>query len=645
MPSMNPPHKCLCFAVFGREVGPLVMLGLLASLLLVACGPGVDPASEGKHRVILILLDAARADRMTPYGYRHDTTPELDRLAREGTVFERHYSADTATRPALPPMFYSRYFAPPMFPYSRSVPYAEPEQLFYPLGEGAVSLPAAFEAEGFATAMISAHGWTIPRSALARQFGEVFHLPDMVEAPPGYPTPRANQVVDEAIRWIDGHTGDDFFLYLHLMDTHFPHHYGRDAKRFLPRGVRDRVETSHFDGRRALDTSLDYGEDDRLYLDALYDGSLYATDRELGRLFDHLKRRGLFDGTVIAITSDHGEHLLEHPDRFEHGGPWYEKVAHIPLLVRGASGLPTGATDTPSHGVDVMPTLLAAAGIELAEEVRLDGRDLGAVLRAEVAERRVLVSTNAAIHDGRYKAVFRAEPATLWSGEMGDDELVAELEGELYDLEEDPGETVNLWGMEREKAAELLTAWRAELERPWRRSRRRVTNRPPDGPFAIATRFLQPGRPVAEHDPWADPAPALPSEGWIVSDHWQNHQLFAHPGAAPLELSLDLPDGRYRVGLALRGAGRVSSEGGEPTELSASIPAHFDPSERPEIEELDWAEVEVRDQHLRFTLEPLASEALLVRYMTFEPLTAEAVEPAAEDDEHRRRLESLGYID
>ena len=72
---------------------------------------------------------------------------------------------------------------------------------------------------------------------------------------------------------------------------------------------------------------------ERDYLNALYDGSLRFTDREIGRLVDWFDKKGTLDQTVIAITADHGEHLMEVPRRFAHLGPWYDAVARIPLII------------------------------------------------------------------------------------------------------------------------------------------------------------------------------------------------------------------------------------------------------------------------------------------------------------------------
>lgn len=617
-----------------------------ACLLSGGCGSPEEGAEGRFQRSILIVLDAARADRFGTNGYDRDTTPELDRLAMNGVVFTHHYTQATSTRPALPTLLYSRYFVPPILPYSRQVPFAEPEELFRSLDDQAVSLPAALAQAGFTTAMISAHSWTLPESAMAREFDEAHHLPRLVELEP-WSSPTARQAVEYTIDWIDDHAAEDFFIYLHLMDTHFPHQLDRDAKRFLPAGVAPGVDRSRFDGRKFLDKSLAYSDADRIYLSALYDGSLYSTDRQLGRLFDYLERRGWLTSTLIVVTADHGEHLLEHPDRWEHGGPWYEPVARIPLIVSYPDALEQGRSSMLSDGVDVMPTMLGLLEVALPEGKSTDGIDLVEALRGQIPPRRYAFSSYGALRDPRFKCIFDADRERLLAGEAPD---LSELTGEIYLPEEDPSERIDLWPERPEVALRCLQAYREHLRGRYDRFLTSVTTTQPDGPFAIASNHLgtQVEVPTMEAQATAaesDRRHPWPSD-WIQSKHWQGHQIFAPPGATPREVWVRVPDGLYEVSLGMTGAARVRLPGtAAPVELDSERPARFDPASRQETEELALGQVEVRDQTLRFSIEPLSSSALLLRYIGFSPVAATGEELHPEDAERLRRLEALGYLE
>src|SRR6185503_13540935 len=115
---------------------------------------------------------------------------------------------------------------------------------------------------------------------------------------------------------------------------------------------------------------------DRAYLDALYDGALHYVDRQLGRLFERLRRWGALERTLLVITADHGEGLLEHPGRFGHGGNWFDEVGRIPLIVHLPRRVPAGRVGAFAEQIDVAPTMLALLGVETPAGKRLDGVDL-----------------------------------------------------------------------------------------------------------------------------------------------------------------------------------------------------------------------------------------------------------------------------
>ncbi len=147
-----------------------VVVVLLCLIHLAGC------QRRGPRHVIVIMLDAARPDRFSCYGYPRLTTPEIDRLAAEGVVFHRHYAQATATRWSIPSMLYSRYFCAPIFPNSRHVPFSSPTALFRRPDDARISLPKAFERAGFKTAAISTHLWIGEDTPFAAEFTEANEL-------------------------------------------------------------------------------------------------------------------------------------------------------------------------------------------------------------------------------------------------------------------------------------------------------------------------------------------------------------------------------------------------------------------------------------------------------------------------------------
>jgi arylsulfatase A-like enzyme len=192
----------------------------------------------------------------------------------------------------------------------------------------------------------------------------------------------------------------------------------------------------------------------------LYDAQIRQLDAELARLFTSLRKQGLFDETLVIVTSDHGEEFMEHGS-MEHFYTAYQEIARVPLILRGP-GLPRGMrVDVPVSLVDLVPTILQRVGV--SSPAGLDGLDLSPLWAggdaASVAsfENRMLYleAPGGEAHNlmiGDYFPVYRAI-------RKGPYKLVVEAISNthaLYDLEEDPGEQVDVSGQHPELVAELL---------------------------------------------------------------------------------------------------------------------------------------------------------------------------------------------
>lgn len=612
---------------------------LAATLILAfACGgegrrePGGEAAtSEGTGRhVVLVLLDAARADRFSCYGYGRPTTPEVDRLAAEGMVFERHYAQGTDTRTSLPSLLASRYFALPLFPDNPQVPYSDPANLFRRPDEEQVSLPRAFAEAGFLTAAVSAHLWTGEGTAFADEFQELHDLTGRYSSQ-AYPYPRAGPMVDFALRWIDEHREEDVFLYLHLMDNHYPHYFEEEARTFF--GAPDYPAERFRESGQPLVPGEHLTPDDLRYVDALYDGSMRYVDRHLGRLFEGLRSGDSQSpgSLVVAVTSDHGESLLDGPDGrprpgatvFSHGGPWLEELARIPFILHAPGLLEPGRDRGLTEGVDVAPTLLSLAGVPVPEGKALDGRDLTRT-PSEGAAGPARAVTPGAIRTPSWKALFATSDRELLGG--AGPPPSGDLRGRLFDLREDPGETRDLAASEPERLAELARRYREALRKPYRRFRAARTTEQPDAKFAISVRHARTEPPVERAS-----GPDLPT-GWSRVTPAPGHgALVAIGEPGPLEVRFPLPDGRYLLGLGLRGRLRVRVDGEEKKIAGGERLGQF-------------GLIEVRDRTFRATLEavPGAPQAALL-YFGFSPLGREGT--TEEDEETLRRLRALGYVD
>lgn len=610
-------------------------LALACALLACTGGESHDPAS--RRQVVVILLDAARADRFSCYGYARTTTPCIDALAADGALFLRHYTQGNATRRSLPVLLYSRWVTVPVFPFSPDVPLTRPDELFKCVDPEAVSLPALFRRDGFLTAGISAHPWLKPQTRFAAEFAE-WHDLSATEPDPRRGYPAGAVIVDHAIRWVSEHRDRDYLLYLHLMDTHFPHFFEDDARALLGR---DPPPLPRFERNgRVTDRTSPLSPDERAYLDALYDGGLRSADRELGRLFEALEGLGVVDHGVIAITADYGESLLEKPGIFEHGGNAFEPVARIPLILVGRRRVPAGRFDYLTGMIDLLPTLAGCMGIRFEADERPDGLDLSRFLDG-TRPARDHVALDDGIVAGSFKALFPGLADRVLRA--ADDAALRELDGPLFDLSSDPEEIRDLRQERPELWDRLLSTWRTQVKPAYDRHDATARNSPPGGPFAIGAWSFETEVPVPRGPRSIDDLgkPVSEASGWRASDAWPGFYLACDGGAEPLRIEFAVPDGEYSIDSHMKGRCRVALPGASEPSLAEAEP--FDPAHPTAADTVRIGIARVTDARFAAVIEGDAGGLFLLRSIGFTP---EGTGASAEDDPLRdERLEALGYID
>lgn len=445
-------------------LGPVVSLGLWSGQSSSPPAPVMAPpmpASAGRPDILLVVLDTVRAQALASYGSSRDTMPNLEAFARGSTTFTRAWTDASWTLPAHASLFSgvrpTRHRYDSGFDaFERSSP-----DLF---------LAARLRRAGYATAAVAANFGVFGKDdPLLQGFEHVDVDPlrpfafrpwffDILSAFPravgmrGYarrfpgPSMRAPWVVDRALEfWTHG---DDRprFLFVNLMEAHLPWiPEPEDLGRFGPRGLEVEGEQVEVLGRYLKGGRPTPAEAE--VLRARYHEALYSLDRSLGRLLDGIASAPSAAGTVVVVTSDHGESLGEH-DRFGHRVSLDEEATRIPLIIRGP-GLPKGARrDGPVQLVDVFGYLARSAGVTI--EPGLDSRDFSE-RRAVVIEHRPGVQETLPSNypRGDLSALI------LWPFKYVEGPSTAPV---LFDLDQDPGELRNLAGQElaQAKAMSLL---------------------------------------------------------------------------------------------------------------------------------------------------------------------------------------------
>jgi arylsulfatase A-like enzyme len=362
--------------------------------------------------VVVAVFDAARAAHFGCYGYAHDTTPEVDRLAREGVVFERAYTPAVFTLSAMASVWTSR------FPDEHHQAAAHDDSL----PGGHATLAELLGARGIRTAGFVGNGMAGHGFGLDRGFGEFAYV--------GY---RASDFRPVLEPWLARMGRERFFLYVHYREPHTPldppppfdRRFGSAEP--LPPDQLDRwLEAVNRGLHRPTPGELARYEQ-------LYDGNLAVADAELGWLRGRLEAAGVWDRTLVVVTADHGEALHEH-GFIGHNAQLYEESVHVPLVVRFPRGGPRGArVATAVDLLDVAPTVADAFGLRGAAVDAFRGHSLvdvaaGGAGRGELLARSAGPRPLYALMDGRSKYLFNSRYGME----------------ELYDLHADPAEQRNL---------------------------------------------------------------------------------------------------------------------------------------------------------------------------------------------------------
>lgn len=394
--------------------------------------PG-GPPRQGPPHVFIYMVDTLRADALGLYGARRATSPRLAELARDGVVYERAWSSSAWTLPATVSLLTGVY------PFRHRVMTGA----VHFSADNAPSLAARLGALGYDTVGIS-QSWVVsPAFGLDTGFGQFFYSNQLH----GW-RHRSGEVRRYLAQWLRHfhNPGRPIFAYLHTVDPHSPYgatpalaEYAREAPGALP-------ETEYTARRFLVNGRLDEPAE-VAHLRARYDGEVHYADAELGRFVDLLKALNLYEDSLIAVVSDHGEEFGEH-GAFDHGRTMWEEMLRVPLVIKypGSRWAGTRVAREVST-VGLAATLLelagAAGGEDLDGEVLLPPELADRPRRREVfAEVKPLEGETFAPVD--YKALTTGSLKCIWSG-TGLDLLGRPIATwQAFDLARDPGEQAPL---------------------------------------------------------------------------------------------------------------------------------------------------------------------------------------------------------
>jgi arylsulfatase A-like enzyme/Tfp pilus assembly protein PilF len=367
--------------------------------------------------LLVITLDTTRADRIGAYGYQNIETPTIDRLAREGVLFEQAMSVAPLTLPAHCSIFTSR-FPPEHGVRDNGGFFLSPQQ---------PTLASMLKARGLRTgavvgAFVLDGKWGLNQGF--ETYVDDFDLSKLKAFGLGDVQRPGNEVVDRALPWLEKVKGQRFFAWLHFYDPHTPYEPPEPFK-------------TRYDGRP-------------------YSGEIAFMDSQIARVIGFLEQNHLLERTIVAVMGDHGESLSQHGEA-THGFFIYQSTLRVPFIIRAPYDRMHGKRIAdPVRSVDLLPTVLDLMGIPAPKPIAgvslaplmvgvKQTLDLEGYAEALYPLHHYGWSEMRAWRVGRYKAIDAPRP-------------------ELYDLERDPHEDHNLYAERQALADSMIGKLRRQEE-------------------------------------------------------------------------------------------------------------------------------------------------------------------------------------
>jgi len=398
--------------------------------------------------VVLLTIDALRKDRLGCYRYKRGLTPFIDSLQDQSLVFTKAQSAGPYTQASFPGILTSSYY----------LDYGHEEELSFertlisePLKEAGIAT-AAFHSNLYLSDLM---GWN--------RGWDVFYDSMEEDVDPKIPYVRGREMVHKIDNWLSSFVISDsrpFFAWLHLMDVHEPYiPDGKYVQLLEPSLSLSRDEMYSLFESTLLKRDVSDGSKVAL-LSRLYDIQVREVDTYVGEFFRILERLHILGETIVIITSDHGDEFNEHGG-LSHDDKMYSELIDIPLLVIDPTRIKGEICDALVSNVDIPPTILHLFGLE--PEDRFQGRSFfplaaypekgcyGEALFHEAGQGEDVNKDIYYYREKDTKIIYRAN-LDAW---------------EMYDLEKDPGELLNI--IDTSQEAERLKMMIKPRVRRWLR--------------------------------------------------------------------------------------------------------------------------------------------------------------------------------
>jgi arylsulfatase A-like enzyme/Tfp pilus assembly protein PilF len=396
------------------------LLPLLALVFVTGCSE-----VRNSPNVVLITLDTTRADHLGCYGHSEPTSPVIDRLAKQGTLFTLAFATNPITLPSHTSIMTSTY---PLFHGVR-------DNTTYVVPDEATTLAELLGSHGYQTAAFVGafvldsrfnldQGFDVYDDRVERDWSR-----DEIDArqgnPFGFDERKANLVTYQALRWLEQPRSKPFFLWLHYFDPHQP---------------------------------INAPEPHHSRFTMPYDSEIAYAYEQIGKIFEALEERGLYDDSLIVLTADHGEGLLDHGEP-THSLYVFDSTMHVPMIWKVPGGQAGGSVDALVSIVDIMPTVLDLLGFGVPDHIQ--GRSLAPLLSGSTTG-----FPGREIYMESLIPRLHCDWGELRALRTATEKLIHGPKPRLYRVDDDPGEVYNRAAHDPE-AVQRLSRRLAARMRKW----------------------------------------------------------------------------------------------------------------------------------------------------------------------------------
>jgi arylsulfatase A-like enzyme len=410
--------------------------------------------------ILFIAIDTLRADHLSCYEYYRQTSPNIDTLSKNGTRFNYCFSQAPWTIPSFTTIITG------MYPESHRIaasPWNIPNANQIVLDDNIPVLSEILQKSGYLTvAFDNLHQMASHPKWFVRGYNYYINL----TRNPGHTQHhlRADEIFVHLKSWLQNHQNEKFFAFVHFWDPHLPYNQPKPFDNFFPPKIDIPIALLP-NGKQYAPAwgEVSFLNPKVLKSIAAYDGEIRFVDEHIGKLMKTLDDLHLSDNTLVVLTGDHGESMIEHNILFDHF-ELYDPTTHVPLIFHGPNIPKNKVIDSFVEHVDILPSILDFAGINIPSNI--DGQSIRYLL-SENLNNSIEKEVVHALQDGGspcrmirskdWKLIIRYRK-TLGSNKN--------IDLELYSLKDDQNELFNIADLRPDVTQQLqekIQSWLKEI--------------------------------------------------------------------------------------------------------------------------------------------------------------------------------------